>query len=87
MYLYIKGLLAIIKEIWKAIISILTSSMITYIIYPSLISEIQYCEIGDWVPVILVTAYSVTDITGRVSNKNTLLLIAITFSVFDVNTI
>ena len=42
-----------IRNTWKVIIAILI--LLYYMIYPSLMSKVQYCAIGDWTPVILIT--------------------------------
>ena len=59
-----------IKNMWKVIISLFFIYVTTYMIYPSLLSEVQYCDIGDWTPVVLFSVYCVMDFTGRVSIIN-----------------
>lgn len=58
--------LSIIKEIWQLIIAVFSSYLITLLVFPGLVSEVQYCPIGDWVPVILVTVFNVTDFIAKV---------------------
>ena len=67
--LHIQRLWSVIRNTWKVIIAIFVVYTASLMIYPSLMSEIQYCAIGDWSPVILVTLYSVLDAIGRVSIK------------------
>ena len=55
------------REIWKLIVAVFSSFLITLVVFPGLISEVQFCRIGNWAPVILVTVFSASDFTAKVS--------------------
>ena len=50
------------------IFSLFVTNFISMFIYPGPVSEIQYCNINDWTPIVLVVVFSVVDIFGRVGD-------------------
>lgn len=53
-------------EIWQLLVAVFSNSLITLLVFPGLVSEVQHCGIGDWTPVVLVTVFSVTDLITKV---------------------
>lgn len=39
---------------------------VTLCLYPGIMSEIISCELGSWMPVILMTAFNTSDVLGKV---------------------
>lgn len=58
--------LGVMAEIWKLLVAVFSSFFITLLVFPGLVSEVQYCAIGDWAPILLVTVFSVTDLITKV---------------------
>lgn len=46
-------------------VAISTCYFVTLLLFPGLISEVQYCEIGDWMPIILITTFNFTDFVAK----------------------
>lgn len=57
--------LLVVSQIWRLMITIFTTYLITLLIFPGLISEIRYDIIGDWTPVILVALFNFTDFIAK----------------------
>eukprot|EP00731_Ephydatia_muelleri_P028547 Em0020g191a len=53
------------KQIWMHAISILIAFFFTLFLFPGIISEIQYCDIKDWMPVILITIFNLCDFIAK----------------------
>ena len=47
-------------------VGILLSYMVTLSLFPGIESEIQSCHLGDWMPVILMATFNITDLAGKV---------------------
>lgn len=58
--------LEILAEIWQLVVAVFSSFLITLLVFPGLVSEVQNCAIGDWTPVVLVTVFSVSDLITKV---------------------
>ena len=58
--------LFVCKKIWPYMLGILLSYMVTLSLFPGIESEIQSCSLGDWMPVILMATFNITDLTGKV---------------------
>lgn len=56
------------KQIWMHAISILIAFFFTLFLFPGIISEIQYCDIKDWMPVILITIFNLCDFIAKVTH-------------------
>ena len=56
---------AIVKQIWKLMIAIYVNYFVTLLLFPGLVSEVQYCRIGDWTPIILIAVFNVTDFVAK----------------------
>ena len=55
------------REIWQLIVAIFVAYVVTLMLFPGLISEIQYTPIGTWTPVLLVAIFNLTDLIAKVS--------------------
>jgi len=53
------------KKIWPYMLGILLSYMVTLSLFPGIESEIQSCSLGDWMPVILMATFNITDLVGK----------------------
>ena len=49
-------------------VGILLSYMVTLSLFPGIESEIQSCHLGDWMPVILMATFNITDLIGKVKH-------------------
>ena len=47
--------------------AIFVAYLVTLMVFPGLISEVQYDPIGTWTPVLLVTVFNFTDLIAKVS--------------------
>lgn len=59
--------LQVMREIWQLIVAIFVAYVVTLMLFPGLISEIQYNPIGTWTPVLLVAIFNLTDLIAKVS--------------------
>lgn len=50
--------------------SIGVAYFVTLCLYPGIVSEIVSCKYESWMPVILMTAFNVSDLFGKVINKD-----------------
>ena len=48
-------------------VGILLNYMVTLSLFPGIESEIQSCHLGDWMPVILMATFNITDLAGKVN--------------------
>ena len=53
------------KQIWMLMIAIFINYFITLLVFPGLVSEVQFCAVGDWMPVILIAVFNVTDFVAK----------------------
>lgn len=58
--------MGIMAEIWELLVAVFGSFFITLLVFPGLVAEVQYCAIGDWAPILLVTVFSITDLITKV---------------------
>ena len=61
----IKSRWVVTKQIWSLMIAIFANYFITLLVFPGLVSEVQFCEIGDWMPVILIAVFNMTDFISK----------------------
>ena len=54
------------SKIWPYMLGILLNYMVTLSLFPGMESEIQSCLLGDWMPVILMATFNITDLLGKV---------------------
>ena len=54
------------KNIWPNMLGIFLTHMVTLSLFPGILSEIQPCSLGDWMPIILITTFYVTALVGKV---------------------
>ena len=48
-------------------LGIFLNYMVPLSLFPGIESEIQSCWLGDWMPVILMATFNITDILGKVT--------------------
>ena len=56
----------LIGLIWRLMVAIFMNYVVTLLVFPGLVSEVQYCRVGDWMPVILITVFNFTDFIAKV---------------------
>lgn len=56
----------LVRLIWRLMVAIFVNYVVTLLVFPGLVSEVQYCRIGDWMPVILITVFNFTDFIAKV---------------------
>ena len=54
-------------EIWQLLVAVSGTYFITLLVFPGLVSQVQYCSIGDWTPILLVTVFNVPDLIAKVA--------------------
>ena len=59
--------LQLMREIWQLIVAIFVAYVVTLMLFPGIISEVQYDPIGTWTPVLLVAVFNLTDLIAKVS--------------------
>ena len=59
--------LLVCRKIWPYMLGIFLNYMVTLSLFPGIESEIQSCLLGDWMPVILLATFNITDILGKVT--------------------
>ena len=55
----------VVKQIWKLMVAIFANYFVTLLVFPGLVSEVQYCPIGDWMPIILIAVFNATDFVAK----------------------
>ena len=55
----------VVKQIWKLMVAIFANYFVTLLVFPGLVSEVQYCAIGDWMPLILIAVFNATDFVAK----------------------
>ena len=55
----------VVKQIWRLTIAIFANYFVTLLVFPGLVSEVQYCRIGDWTPIVLIAVFNVTDFVAK----------------------
>jgi solute carrier family 29 (equilibrative nucleoside transporter) protein 4 len=64
--------LFVCAKIWPYMVGILLNYMVTLSLFPGIESEIQSCWLGDWMPVILMATFNISDLIGKVKQHFTL---------------
>ena len=57
----------VILKLWKLLLALFLIFKVTLLVFPGITTDVQYCAIRDWSPVILVLVFNTSDFTGRVS--------------------
>ena len=57
------------KQIYPYMNSIALAYAVTLSLYPGIVSEVQSCDFGSWMPVVLMTAFNGFDLLGKVQLK------------------
>ena len=55
-----------IRSVWKLVITVYIVFFVTLAVFPGISSEVQYCTVGDWMPIILITTFNLSDCVSRV---------------------
>ncbi len=55
----------VVQQIWKLMVAIFANYFVTLLVFPGLVSEVQYCPIGDWMPIILIAVFNATDFVAK----------------------
>lgn len=59
----------VVRQIWPLIVAVFANDFVTLLLFPGLISEVQYCTIGDWMPVVLITLFNTMDLVAKVRSR------------------
>ena len=62
----VKLRLKLIIEQWRLMLTVFLVFNVTLMVFPGITSQVQYCDIKDWSPVIMVLAFNFTDFISRV---------------------
>jgi len=58
--------LAVCKKIVPHMVGIALTYAVTLTLFPGIESEIESCRLGDWMPVLLITTFNISDLLGKV---------------------
>ena len=58
--------LKICRKIWVFMLSLFLTYMVTMSLFPGIESEIESCFLGEWMPIILMATFNLTDLLGKV---------------------
>ena len=64
--LRVKLIMELILDQWKLLVTVFLVFNVTLMVFPGITSQVQYCDIKDWTPVIMVLAFNLTDFISRV---------------------
>ena len=56
----------VIRRVWKLAITVYIVFFVTLMVFPGISSEVQYCTVGDWMPIILIATFNLSDCVSRV---------------------
>ncbi|XP_062036504.1 equilibrative nucleoside transporter 4 [Lepus europaeus] len=54
------------RVIWADMLSIAVTYLITLCLFPGLESEIRHCVLGEWLPILLMAIFNLSDFVGKV---------------------
>lgn len=57
---------AVARVIWTHMLSIAVTYFITLCLFPGLESEIRHCILGEWLPILLMAVFNLSDFVGKV---------------------
>jgi hypothetical protein len=55
------------RVIWADMLSIAVTYFITLCLFPGLESEIRHCVLGEWLPILVMAVFNLSDFVGKVS--------------------
>lgn len=56
----------VVAEAWQSALAMVITYVITLSIFPGVLSEdIQSAELGSWYPILLITAFNISDLLGK----------------------
>ena len=55
-----------IRRVWKLVVTVYMVFFVTLTVFPGITSEVQYCKVGDWMPIILIATFNLSDCVSRV---------------------
>ena len=56
----------VVVEIWQLLVAVFVSFFLTLLLFPGLVSLVQYCPTGDWTPILLVAVFNVPELIAKV---------------------
>ena len=60
------------RVIWADMLSIAVTYFITLCLFPGLESEIRHCILGEWLPILIMAVFNLSDFVGKVGAPPTL---------------
>ncbi|KAI5257832.1 equilibrative nucleoside transporter 4 isoform X1 [Manis pentadactyla] len=57
---------AVARVIWAHMLSIAVTYFITLCLFPGLESEIRHCILGEWLPILLMAVFNLSDFVGKI---------------------
>lgn len=54
------------RAIWADMLSIAVTYFITLCLFPGLESEIRHCVLGEWLPILVMAVFNLSDFVGKV---------------------
>lgn len=54
------------RVIWADMLSIAVTYFITLCLFPGLESEIRHCILGEWLPILIMAVFNLSDFVGKV---------------------
>lgn len=59
------------RLIWAYMLSIAMTYFITLCLFPGLESEIHNCTLGEWLPILIMAIFNLSDFVGKVGERPT----------------
>lgn len=59
------------RLIWAYMLSIAMTYFITLCLFPGLESEIHNCTLGEWLPILIMAIFNLSDFVGKVGERST----------------
>jgi solute carrier family 29 (equilibrative nucleoside transporter) protein 4 len=56
----------VVVEIWQLLVAVFVAFFLTLLLFPGLVSLVQYCPTGDWTPILLVAVFNVPELIAKV---------------------
>ena len=56
----------VVQEIWLLLVAVFVAFFLTLLLFPGLVSLVQYCPIGDWTPILLVAVFNIPELIAKV---------------------
>ncbi|XP_054574174.1 equilibrative nucleoside transporter 4 isoform X4 [Eptesicus fuscus] len=57
---------AVARAIWADMLSIAVTYFITLCLFPGLESEIRHCVLGEWLPILVMAVFNLSDFVGKI---------------------